>query len=43
MGDSGGWRGVFEASLPLDVLMLLGALTVPESARWLALRVHLHL
>jgi sugar porter (SP) family MFS transporter len=37
-GD-GNWRGVFEASLPFEALMIAGALfVVPESPRWLALR-----
>ena len=33
------WRGVWEASLPFEALMLVGAFfLVPESPRWLALR-----
>lgn len=38
LGNTGGWRGVFEASLPVEVMMLIGAFTVSESPRWLALR-----
>jgi len=37
-GDQGGWRSVFETAAPLEVLMIAGALYVPESPRWLALR-----
>ena len=38
-GDSNDWRAVFECALPLEVVMLLGAVaTIPESPRWLALR-----
>ena len=37
-GNDGNWRGVFECALPLELIMLLGAISVPESARWLALR-----
>ena len=38
LGEGGGWRGVFQCALPLEAMMLLGAVTVPESARWLTLR-----
>lgn len=38
LGKDGGWRGVFECALPLEALMLTGALAVPESPRWLALQ-----
>ena len=37
-GGDGNWRGVFESALPIEALMLAGALYVPESPRWLALR-----
>ena len=38
-GDSNDWRAVFECALPLEVVMLLGAVAIiPESPRWLALR-----
>lgn len=37
-GESGNWRAVFELALPIELLMLFGALSVPESPRWLALR-----
>ena len=37
-GESLNWRYVFESALPLEALMLVGALYVPESPRWLALR-----
>lgn len=37
-GEAGGWREVYGAALPFEGLMLAGALAVPESARWLALR-----
>lgn len=36
--DGGSWRNVFESVLPIEALMFLGALYVPESPRWLALR-----
>ena len=38
LGAEGGWRGVYESAIPFEVLMLIGALIVPESPRWLALR-----
>jgi MFS family permease len=38
LGESGGWRGVYESALPFEALMLIGAFIVPESPRWLALR-----
>eukprot|EP00607_Mallomonas_marina_P003103 CAMPEP_0182437210 /NCGR_PEP_ID=MMETSP1167-20130531/84888_1 /TAXON_ID=2988 /ORGANISM="Mallomonas Sp, Strain CCMP3275" /LENGTH=363 /DNA_ID=CAMNT_0024630039 /DNA_START=142 /DNA_END=1230 /DNA_ORIENTATION=- len=37
-GDAGDWRAVFECGLPIELLMLLGAVYVPESPRWLSLR-----
>eukprot|EP01041_Mallomonas_annulata_P011154 gene11154-23314_t len=37
-GNEGGWRNVFECAIPMEILMILGALYVPESPRWLALR-----
>ena len=37
-GNNGDWRLVYESVLPLEALMFLGALLVPESPRWLALR-----
>lgn len=33
-----GWRNVYISVFPLEILMLLGGLYVPESARWLSLR-----
>ena len=33
-----GWRLVYQSVAPLEILMLLGAISVPESPRWLALR-----
>jgi MFS family permease len=38
LGKDAGWREVFECALPIEALMLAGALAVPESPRWLALR-----
>lgn len=37
-GGDANWRGVFESVLPFELMMLVGALVVPESPRWLALR-----
>lgn len=37
-GNDGNWRLVYESVLPLEALMLFGALSIPESPRWLALR-----
>jgi MFS family permease len=37
-GGDGNWRSVFASVLPLEALMLIGSLIVPESPRWLALR-----
>ena len=37
-GQQDSWRSVFESVYPVEVLMLIGAMIVPESSRWLALR-----
>lgn len=37
-GQQDSWRSVFEAVYPVEILMVIGALIVPESSRWLALR-----
>jgi len=37
-GEEGSWRGVFESFLPIEIMMLIGAFSVPESPRWLSLR-----
>lgn len=37
-GGDGNWHGVFQSALPFEALMLMGAFSVPESPRWLALR-----
>ena len=34
-GADDNWRSVFQSVYPLEVLMLLGSLIVPESSRWL--------
>jgi sugar porter (SP) family MFS transporter len=37
-GADSSWRAVYECALPFEAMMLFGALVVPESPRWLALR-----
>lgn len=37
-GPSGDWQTMFSVALPVEALMLAGALALPESPRWLALR-----
>ena len=37
-GGNGDWQAVFRTAIPFEALMLVGALTVSESPRWLALR-----
>jgi MFS family permease len=37
-GDSPAWQPVYGCALPVAALMLAGVQTLPESARWLALR-----
>lgn len=37
-GGEGAWQSVYQSVLPLEALMVVGALSVPESSRWLALR-----
>jgi hypothetical protein len=37
--SDGAWRWTYGLSVPLAVVMLLGMLWMPPSARWLALKV----
>lgn len=37
--DIGGWRYTYGLSIPLAVVMTVGMISMPPSARWLALQV----